>query len=228
MNMNMNTKEFPFYREKEEFEVGLRPFISQYFNLLLFAIIVFVAGIVTSLEKGRRPVAMTMSEKAAADDLTAKITALKELITKNYQPHPIMREFRIVDVANGVEIHFGAAGMFGAGQAGLNTDGEPALRTLAGVLLPVGKEYKLAIESYTDDAPILSTSTTYPSNWELSGARAARILRVFEKAGYPRENLTFVGLGETNPLLPNRDPSGHTIEANRLKNRRVVIRLTRI
>jgi flagellar motor protein MotB len=222
-------KEYPFFRENEEFEAGLRPFIHQYFNLILFSICILAAGIITGLEKGgRQPAAQFMASEAKSTAMAEKISKLKSMVTQNYQPHPILRDFKIVEAADSLEFHFGAAALFAPGQAGLNSDGEPTLRALATVLLPVAKDYKVKIESYTDDAPILSTSTQFPSNWELSGARAARVLRIFEKAGFAKEHLTFVGLGESNPLLPNRDPAGHTLEANRLRNRRVVIRLTSI
>ncbi len=70
------------------------------------------------------------------------------------------------------------------------------------------------IEGHTDNRPI--STPIYPSNWELSIARAVTVLRVFEGAcGYPKDKLTAIGYGDTRPIADNRTPEG------RRKNRRV-------
>jgi len=72
------------------------------------------------------------------------------------------------------------------------------------------------IEGHTDNLPIRTAQ--YPSNWELSAARAARVLRyLVQKGGISPHRLTAVGYADTRPLVPNTTP------ANRAQNRRVDI-----
>lgn len=70
------------------------------------------------------------------------------------------------------------------------------------------------MRGHTDDIPVRSAK--YPSNWELSAARAAAALRyIVEKGGINPSRLKAVGYAGTRPLVPN------TSEANRAINRRV-------
>jgi chemotaxis protein MotB len=74
----------------------------------------------------------------------------------------------------------------------------------------------IAIEGHTDDLPIHTPQ--YPSNWELSTARATNVLRyMVEHDGVPADRVSASGYAYTRPILPN------TSEANRSRNRRVDI-----
>ena len=72
------------------------------------------------------------------------------------------------------------------------------------------------IEGHTDNVPI--ATRRFPSNWELSTARAVQVLKYFIAAGeIDPSRLSAVGYGEAKPVLPNNTPE------NRTKNRRVEI-----
>ena len=71
------------------------------------------------------------------------------------------------------------------------------------------------IEGHTDDLPI--RNMIYPSNWELSAARAANVVRALIKSGVTESRLAAVGYADTHPLAPNRDVE------SRSANRRVEI-----
>jgi len=77
------------------------------------------------------------------------------------------------------------------------------------------KPYSLPItfEGYTDDLPV--STPRFPSNWELSAARALSVLKLFVSCGYPQDILSAVGFGEYHPIAPNDTPE------NREKNRRI-------
>lgn len=98
-------------------------------------------------------------------------------------------------------------------------------------LLPGGRERVLAIaaalrdlpgiirvEGHTDDVPI--RTGRFPSNWELSAARAVRVVRILtEEGGVDPRRVYFAGYGEYRPLVAN------VSEANRQRNRRVEVYL---
>lgn len=71
----------------------------------------------------------------------------------------------------------------------------------------------ITFEGYTDDLPI--STPRFPSNWELSAARAVSVLKLFIGCGYPQDLLSAVGFGEFHPIAPNDDPQG------RERNRRI-------
>jgi len=79
------------------------------------------------------------------------------------------------------------------------------------------------VEGHTDPLPI--ATSIFPSNWELSSARAGAVIRVFEEKGFERPNLVSIGLADSRPILENKDTKGEWIPENMAKNRRVVVRV---
>jgi chemotaxis protein MotB len=87
----------------------------------------------------------------------------------------------------------------------------------------IGKTYRIVVEGHTDSRPI--TGGVYPSNWELSGARAARVVRLFLERGFTADHLTAIGYADTHPQVEARLPDGRWNETALSKNRRVVLRI---
>ena len=112
-----------------------------------------------------------------------------------------------------LEIEIKNSILFNSGSANLKTNVIPLLNNLASILSNFPNSIK--IEGYTDTDKI--DTDKYPSNWELSSARAASIVRVFELSNILPERMSVVGYGETRPVADNSTPEGKE------KNRRVVI-----
>jgi chemotaxis protein MotB len=124
-------------------------------------------------------------------------------------------------------IEMNSAPFFPKGAAALSEDGVKVLAELQPTLL--SKEYKdyvISVEGYTDDIPIKTAQ--FPSNWELSSARAASVVRSLIDLGVPASRLRAVGFADSNPKVPNRDAQGTAVPENQAQNRRVVIRLEKI
>lgn len=84
------------------------------------------------------------------------------------------------------------------------------------VLLTQGATYEIQVEGHTDNLPL--ESSLYPSNWELSVARASRVVRYMLKDGkLDPKRLSVIGYGDSRPLVKNDTPE------NRSKNQRVDI-----
>ena len=104
--------------------------------------------------------------------------------------------------------------LFEPGSAVLRAEGRRVLDGLADALL--GLPNQVAIEGHTDSVPI--STARYPSNWELSTARATSVLQYFVQSyGFPPDRLTASGYAEQRPLGDNATAAG------RAKNRRVDI-----
>lgn len=115
------------------------------------------------------------------------------------------------------EISVAADVLFDAGSATLNSGATSALAPVVAELM--GHDQAVTIEGYTDNVP--SVGARYPSNWELSAARASAVARFFTASGIRPTRLAAIGYGENYPLETNATPEG------RAANRRVAIVIAR-
>ena len=88
------------------------------------------------------------------------------------------------------------------------------------------KSYQVTVEGHTDDSPI--STLQFPSNWELSTARAAAVVHCLLQQGILAQRLRAAGYADTFPVALNRDAHGQAIPENQARNRRVVIKLEKI
>jgi chemotaxis protein MotB len=124
-------------------------------------------------------------------------------------------------------IEANSAAFFDRGSATLSEVGKSALRAVASTIQSHKyKNYQVTVEGHTDDAPIKTAQ--FPSNWELSTARAAAVVRFFLDQGIPAQRLRAAGYADTFPKAPNRDADGNPIPGNQAQNRRVVIKLEKV
>lgn len=125
------------------------------------------------------------------------------------------------------KLQMNSEAFFGSGSASLSSSGKNILRTVANDLKQDRyKDYTITIEGHTDDQPIKTIQ--FPSNWELSTARASAVVHFFLEQGLPAQRLRAAGYADTFPIAPNRDKNGKAIPENQARNRRVVIQLERI
>src|SRR5262245_55194130 len=103
--------------------------------------------------------------------------------------------------------------LFASGDAQLSDKAIPALDALAGTLVKYPNPVR--VEGHTDNQPI--NTRYYPSNWELSAARAASVVHRFARNGISPDRLSVIGFGEYRPAESNATVAGRNV------NRRVVI-----
>jgi chemotaxis protein MotB len=103
--------------------------------------------------------------------------------------------------------------LFPSGVAVLSGEARGVLTQLADTIKPFPNAMR--VEGHTDNRPIATSA--FPSNWELSSARAASVVHLFTQTGIAPQRLAVIGLGEFRPLHPN-DSAAH-----RNANRRVVL-----
>lgn len=103
--------------------------------------------------------------------------------------------------------------LFASGSSMPQASALPTLEKLANALAPFPNP--LRIEGHTDNVPI--NTSVFPSNWELSAARAASVVHLFQRDGISPERLAVIGYGEFLPNEPNTTAKGRNM------NRRVVV-----
>lgn len=123
------------------------------------------------------------------------------------------RMVSINQTRRGVAIDISANTLFKTGEAVLQPGTLSVLRQVAAVLS--NEDMSIEVEGHTDDIPI--TTTQFPSNWELSSARASSVARMLIDNGVSAKRLAVVGLASNQPLMPNDSAE------NRARNRRVTL-----
>ncbi|MCJ7829808.1 MAG: flagellar motor protein MotB [Desulfobacterales bacterium] len=116
--------------------------------------------------------------------------------------------------AKGVLITIEDRVLFATGKGEINPEGLPVLDRILQLIAKLPNPIR--VEGHTDNVPI--HTRRFPSNWELSVARAVNVVKYFvDRGGVEPGRLSAVGYGEINPLVPNDKP------VNRSQNRRVEI-----
>lgn len=122
-------------------------------------------------------------------------------------------QVKISQSTRGVVLDISASALFNTGEAELQKKSIPAMAEVAGIL--ASGEQAIEVEGYTDDVPI--KTARFPSNWELSSARASSVVRLFTDYGVAADRLTVVGSAANSPVAPNDTQEG------RARNRRVTV-----
>jgi len=143
-----------------------------------------------------------------------------------YQPSQMVQNYKMIEGNGTVEVHFSTAMLFAAGQGDFVAGGVDEVRRFGRAFATHKGDVLLRIEGHTDDVPVVKMAWKYPTNWELSSARAARIAKALTDVGFAAHQIEVVGRADAEPLVSNRSPAGEAIERNQLANRRVVIKLS--
>jgi chemotaxis protein MotB len=130
-------------------------------------------------------------------------------------------EVRISELKGKLTVNVVDKILFDSGKAELKSAGVKVLQQI-GDILNSAVDKNIQVEGHTDNVPISGSLTTkYPSNWELSTARATTVLHFLQdRVGVSGERLSAVGYGEYQPISSNATAEG------RAENRRIQIVLT--
>ncbi len=189
---------------------------------LLFGFFVMLSAFSTpnaqKFEEMRSQTAQSMGGK-----YTKPYEDLTNSVKKVLQEIDLEKEISVTETFEGVTITSKGTLFFESGSADLRPQAQLLMDNISSILAKQAIGFRIIVEGHTDDTPMYSTQ--FPSNWELSSARAGTVVRLIESKGLTRTNLRPVGLADTEPVVPNRTPAGESIPANQAENRRIVIRI---
>lgn len=175
-------------------------------------------------EKLRDALARLPACETELADKTAKLEQLQstyEGLVRDLEAEVASSNTKIDQLREGLRMSLPAEVLFNSGSADLSDEG-------VGVLADLGKDlraekyapYQILVEGHTDGIAIRGPlAERYATNWELAGARAARVVRALEEAGVDGTRLSAVSRGEKHPVSAEDSPEG------RAANRRIEIRL---
>jgi chemotaxis protein MotB len=153
--------------------------------------------------------ALAEAEAARERELNAIATDVSGVMTSLIRSNAV----QVRKLGDAVEVQISADILFASGMAEPAPAALPVLANLAEALKPWPNAVQ--VEGHTDDLPVRSGA--FRSNWELSGARAGSVVRLFTEHGVNPQRLAVVGYGQYRPLQPNSSAAG------RNANRRVAI-----
>ncbi len=148
-----------------------------------------------------------------ASQADAQLDAIQRQVERALGPLIMADQVRVSREGLWIEVNIRSDVLFASGSAALSSAAREAIDQLASVLRELPNE--LRIEGHTDSQPI--ASAMFPSNWELSGARAASVIRLLEGQGVDPRRMAAIGFGEKRPVADNATPAG------RASNRRVML-----
>ncbi len=142
-----------------------------------------------------------------------RMRALAQQVMQALAPLVQSGQVRVTQSRRGIAVEINASLLFKSAQAALEPESQKALTAVAQVL--GANDNAIEVEGHTDRDPI--STPQFPSNWELSGARASSVVRLFIDNGVAAARLVAIGYADTRPVDSNDTLDG------RSRNRRVTV-----
>lgn len=177
--------------------------------------VIRVAPQVTSPAAIARPVPDSRAPDAHLQAQAQQMRGMAADLRSLLEPLIQQGKVRVTQSRRGIAVEISNSVLFDTAKAVLQPDSVAALKAVAQRITSTSN--LIQVEGNTDNQPIKSTQ--YPSNWELSSARAASVVRLFADTGIAPERMVAIGYGEYRPVESNDSADG------RARNRRVTINI---
>ena len=211
----------------EDSDSGVGDVQTVFGDLVCFIMMLFILLFVLSYNENKTDDFITefqikFGEKELEQQQTLTTDALLVSKIEHYINKEQLDEFaKVVVDEHRVKLILNPPILFDSGKAVLKPGGKKVLEAAGQIYDTVFNP--IVIEGHTDNVPI--NTPVYPSNWELSVARASGVVKSFIKDGIEADRLKASGYADTKPVVPHVDESGKDIIMNRAQNRRIVVRI---
>ena len=182
----------------------------------------YLKNIYQQQQKNIKTLERELKKRRSVIQLQSKVIQLlddtKKTIETSLKDQIAAQEIEVVEVDDKLKVIFIDKILFDSGSVDLNVRGKELLMIMAGSLKETGNQ-DILVEGHTDDVPLSAAlRKRFPSNWELSTARAAAVARFFQQAGgIQPERLSARGYSFYRPVASNETEKG------RHQNRRIEI-----
>jgi chemotaxis protein MotB len=214
-------------KRKQQHEESIDSWLMSYADMITLLMCFFIIFVSVSEPKKERISALAsgMGGKFGTVDLSTPFNGVMRALKGVVETNQAFDDLAVESNDRFVFVELASDSFFTADSAELAADKLPLLKEVIDALKTVDfLAYSIHVEAHTSDVP---PGEAYASNWELSSARAARVVRLFIEAGLQPDKLRAVGYGDSKPKVPNLDVKGEPIAANRVKNSRILIKLDR-
>jgi len=165
-------------------------------------------------------VAEISKAKSEKEEEISSIESTKDSLVQQMQSEIDANQIQITQLADKLKVSILDKILFPSGETKITTDGLEVLKRVGDILKNVENKI-IRVEGHTDNVPILGRlQEKFPTNWELSTARATNVVRFLEEQVHmDPARLEAVGIGEHKPIASNETEEG------KAKNRRIEIAL---
>ncbi len=183
---------------------------------------IYLQKINEQLRQNTRRLKKELNKKKSVIQLQGQVIKLlddtKKTIETSLKDQIAAQEIEVVEEDDKLKVIFVDKILFDSGSAKINDRGMELLKIMAGPLTN-NQDQDIVVEGHTDNIPLSpGLKKRFPSNWELSTARASAVVRFFqEQAGIEPERLSVRGYSFYRPVAPNTSDEG------RRQNRRIEI-----
>jgi chemotaxis protein MotB len=158
-----------------------------------------------------------LSRKAEKAEQLEKATQTYQDLQKKLEKEISEGQVQLTEMKNRLTVTMVDKILFPSGSTQISKEGKQVLDKVVSILKDV-KDKRIQVEGHTDNVKIVSDlKKRYPTNWELSTARATEVVRYLQTGGIDPGLLSATGYGEYQPIAPNDTDEG------RHKNRRIEI-----
>jgi chemotaxis protein MotB len=173
---------------------------------------------VTKLEKSKVLLTEHLRAREAQVQELSRLQSTYAGLVADLESEVAAGQIEIEQLREGLRLNLAQDILFPSGSVRLNEGGAVVLRKVAVQLRKI--EHRVEVQGHTDDVPLSrSLAGRWGSNWELAAARAAQVVRLFERENIDPQRLSAVSFGSHAPVGSNDTPEG------RARNRRIEIRL---
>ncbi len=152
------------------------------------------------------------------EDETRKLQETYDGLKKSLEKELKAGQIEVEQLRDGLRVNVAQDILFDSGSAALDKNGTSVLGKVATQLKK--SSHQILVIGHTDNKPIRpALAKQYPSNWELAGARAASVVRLFAQSGLSSKRMRAVSVADSQPVASN------STEEGRARNRRIEIRL---
>lgn len=223
----MNPHASPF--RKKHAEENHEAWLMSYADMITLLLCFFIIFVSTSEPQEDNLAAATRGMKArfGTVDLSTPFDGALRVVQGVIEENKAFKALSVEKTERGMIVELSADTFFVPNTAELAPAKVLMLEEVVDSFKATGfQHYSISIEGHTDDQ-LVAEGTAFPTSWELSAARAARVARVFEARGVDTKRLEVIAFSGARPKVPNVDSAGKAVPENRERNRRIVISLER-
>lgn len=212
---------FPPPNRDLENDTGWQVSYLDIITLLLATLIIILSVSQTQILS---PISDYFQSTGETEFIFTPIEEIKTELEEQLQPEIDQGRISIVRELNDLRITFNSRRLYRPGEAALIPEARPLLNRVLNTLKATYQyDFNIDVEGHTDNSPIIESF--YSSNWELSTARAANVVKYLSDLDVDENRLKASGYAYSRPLVPNEDSYGNILTENMEKNRRIVLRI---
>jgi len=212
-------------RRRPSFDDSSSSWLVTYSDVITLLLAFFVMILsVSDLNQGKiESLKEGLAEIISSEQPATPFTDIKQGLDDYVAQHGLEEQVSVTLDPQGVQVEFANVALYDSGSADLKSDATPLLQELSRVIRDVSHgSHTIEVEGHTDDLPIATAQ--FPSNWELSAARATGVVKYLLASGIEKQRLKASGFADSKPKADIEDAS---LPEQREANRRVVVSIRR-